>query len=200
MNTKHLSRVLLQEAAKSKKWGGRIPPNLKLPLRDGDIDRPDDENYAGHMFFNAASKDAPQIVDRKVQPILDPMECGSGDYCNVSVNFYLEILRSVVAIVRESDFYRRRIRRKDGRDLYDFCTSQLYHSYDVIIFHKGVNIRMIDRIVREKRIDGNAEQIRDIGQKGNVGRIGIVFPFGNGLVRNAQFFRNLILCQIFSQS
>lgn len=73
---------------KSRKWNGKIPPNLKLPLRDGDIDRPDDENYAGHMFLNATSKDAPQIVDRKVQPILDAMECGSGDYCNVSVNFY----------------------------------------------------------------------------------------------------------------
>ena len=84
----HKAIEAAKEAAKSKKWGGRIPPNLKLPLRDGDIDRPDDENYAGHMFFNAASKDAPQIVDRKVQPILDPMECGSGDYCNVSVNFY----------------------------------------------------------------------------------------------------------------
>ena len=24
------------------KWGGKIPPNLKLPLRDGDVDRPDD--------------------------------------------------------------------------------------------------------------------------------------------------------------
>ena len=77
-----------KEDAKSKKWGGKIPPNLKLPLRDGDIDRPDDENYAGHMFLNATSKEAPQIVDRKVQPITDPMECGSGDYCNVSVNFY----------------------------------------------------------------------------------------------------------------
>ena len=84
----HKAIEAAKEAAKSKKWGGRIPPNLKLPLRDGDIDRPDDENYAGHMFFNAASKVAPQIVDRKVQPILDPMECGSGDYCNVSVNFY----------------------------------------------------------------------------------------------------------------
>ena len=40
------------------------------------------------MFLNATSKEAPQIVDRKVQPILDPMDCGSGDYCNVSVNFY----------------------------------------------------------------------------------------------------------------
>lgn len=77
-----------KEAAKEKKWGGKIPPNLKMPMRDGDIDRPDDENYAGHFFFNATSKDAPQIVDRQVQPILDPMECGSGDYCNVSVNFY----------------------------------------------------------------------------------------------------------------
>lgn len=40
------------------------------------------------MFLNANSKDAPQIVDRKVQPIIDAMECGSGDYCNVSINFY----------------------------------------------------------------------------------------------------------------
>ena len=77
-----------KEAAKEKKWSGKIPANLKLPMHDGDIDRPDDENYAGHFFFNATSKDAPQIVDRHVQPILDPMECGSGDYCNVSVNFY----------------------------------------------------------------------------------------------------------------
>ena len=75
-------------AAKDKKWGGKIPPNLKLPVHDGDIDRPDDENYVGQFFFNATSRDAPQIVDRRVQPILDQMECGSGDYCNVSVNFY----------------------------------------------------------------------------------------------------------------
>ena len=77
-----------KEIGRSKKWGGKIPPNLKLPLRDGDIDRLDDEAYADAMFINANSKDAPQIVDRKVQPIIDPMECGSGDYCNVSVNFY----------------------------------------------------------------------------------------------------------------
>ena len=29
------------------KWGGKVPPNLKLPLRDGDIDRPGDDAYAG---------------------------------------------------------------------------------------------------------------------------------------------------------
>ena len=77
-----------KEDGKTRKWGGKIPPNLKLPLRDGDIDRPDDENYEGCFFVNATSKDAPQVVDRKVQPILDPMMVYSGCYCNVSINFY----------------------------------------------------------------------------------------------------------------
>ena len=31
----------------TRKWGGKKPANLKLPLRDGDVDRPDDEAYAG---------------------------------------------------------------------------------------------------------------------------------------------------------
>ena len=60
-----------KEDGKVRKWGGKIPPNLKLPLRDGDIDRPDDETYQNHFFLNATSKDAPQVVDRLVQPIMD---------------------------------------------------------------------------------------------------------------------------------
>ena len=73
---------------KTRKWGGKVPPNLKLPLRDGDIDRPDDDNYKGVMFLNATSKDAPQIVDRRKNVIIDPMQVYSGCYCNVSVNFF----------------------------------------------------------------------------------------------------------------
>lgn len=51
------------------KWGGKISPNLKLPLRDGDIDRPEDEAYAGCYFLNANSREKPQVVDKQVQPI-----------------------------------------------------------------------------------------------------------------------------------
>ena len=54
-----------KEDGKTRKWSGKIPPNLKLPLRDGDIDRPDDENYEDCYFLNASSKDAPQVVDRR---------------------------------------------------------------------------------------------------------------------------------------
>lgn len=70
------------------KWGGKIPANLKTPLRDGDIDRPEDEAYADSMFLNANSKQAPQIVDRQVQPILDQSEVYSGCFGRVSITFY----------------------------------------------------------------------------------------------------------------
>ena len=78
---------LAKEEGKGK-WGGKIPANLKTPLRDGDIDRPEDEAYAGCMFLNANSRQAPQVVDKKVQPILDQSEVYSGCYGRVSVTFY----------------------------------------------------------------------------------------------------------------
>lgn len=70
------------------KWGGKVPGNLKTPLRDGDIERPDDEAYKGCYFFNANSRQAPQVVDSKVQPILDQSEVYSGCYGRISVTFY----------------------------------------------------------------------------------------------------------------
>ena len=70
------------------KFGGKIPPRgaLKLPLRDGDLER-EDEAYTGSYFVNANSTTAPQIVDRAVQPILDRSEVYSGCYAR-SINFY----------------------------------------------------------------------------------------------------------------
>ncbi|MDO5299734.1 MAG: DUF2815 family protein [Clostridia bacterium] len=70
------------------KWGGKIPPNLKTPLRDGDIDRPDDDAYANSCFINATSQEAPGIVDRKRVKITDPMMIYSGCYIRASINFY----------------------------------------------------------------------------------------------------------------
>lgn len=70
------------------KWGGKVPANLKLPLRDGDIDRPEDEAYKDSYFFNANSRQAPQVVDKNVQAVLDQTEVYSGCYGRISVNFY----------------------------------------------------------------------------------------------------------------
>ena len=72
------------------KFGGKIPNKaaLKLPLRDGDIDRPDDEAYADSYFVNANSNTPPQVVDKDVNPVLERSEIYSGVYARVSINFY----------------------------------------------------------------------------------------------------------------
>lgn len=75
-------------AAGLSKWGGKKPPKLKLPLRDGDEERPDDENYAGAYFINANSEQKPGFVDKDRQPIMDAAEIYSGMFGRASVNFY----------------------------------------------------------------------------------------------------------------
>ena len=72
------------------KFGGKIPNKaaLKLPLRDGDTERPDDEAYADSYFVNANSSTAPGIVDADRQPIIDHSEVYSGVYGRASINFY----------------------------------------------------------------------------------------------------------------
>lgn len=70
------------------KLGGKIPANLKIPLRDGDIDRPDDPAYADSYFVNANSTIRPGIVDANLQPIIDSTEFYSGCYGRASIVFY----------------------------------------------------------------------------------------------------------------
>lgn len=71
------------------KFGGKKPnkATLKLPLRDGDIEK-DDDIYKDAYFVNTNSLVAPQIVDGNVEPILDRSEVYSGVYARVSITFY----------------------------------------------------------------------------------------------------------------
>jgi hypothetical protein len=79
------------ESAKEEgkvKLGGKIPASLKTPLRDGDVDREGDENYAGCYFINANSTNKPGIVDKNKQEILDREEVYSGCFVKASITFY----------------------------------------------------------------------------------------------------------------
>ena len=79
-----------KEAGKAKlaDKNGRIPANLKLPLRDGDEERPDDPAFEDHYFINANSMRRPSIVDRSLNPIMSRDEFYSGCYGRASINFY----------------------------------------------------------------------------------------------------------------
>ena len=76
--------------SKLKGNGKSVPPlaALKTPLRDGDVEKPDDESYAGHYFLNANNTTAPGIVDADRQPILQRSEVYSGVYGRASISFY----------------------------------------------------------------------------------------------------------------
>lgn len=70
------------------KWGGKEPKKLDLPLRDGDVDKEDDDVYAGQYFVNAKCNTRPGIVDKYKAPIVDEDEIYSGVWAIVSVTFY----------------------------------------------------------------------------------------------------------------
>lgn len=73
------------------KGNGKTVPALsvlKTPLRDGDLERPDDEAYANSYFINANSATAPGIVDADRNTIIDRSEVYSGVYGRASINLY----------------------------------------------------------------------------------------------------------------
>ena len=62
-----------EEGESKLKGNGKTVPALsviKTPLRDGDVERPDDPVYADAYFINANSATAPGIVDADLNPIL----------------------------------------------------------------------------------------------------------------------------------
>ena len=74
-----------------KNRNGSVPPMeaIKLAIRDGDIDRPDDPAYANCIFVNANTDRKPDLYDANGQEILDRAEIYSGCYGKASVNFFV---------------------------------------------------------------------------------------------------------------
>lgn len=80
-----------EEGQSKLKGNGKSVPALSLiktPLRDGDMERPDDEAYKNSYFINANSATAPGIVDADRNPILERSEVYSGVYGRASISLY----------------------------------------------------------------------------------------------------------------
>ena len=80
-----------EEGQSKLKGNGKSVPalsTLNTPLRDGDLERPDDEAYKNSYFINANSGTAPGIVDADRNPIIDRSEMYSGVKGRASINLY----------------------------------------------------------------------------------------------------------------
>ena len=100
-NTKLIAKVkqainaALQMGVASATFNGKMPATWRNPLRDGDIDKADDEAYAGAYFINATSKTKPGVVKRvkingenKLVEVTNEEDIYSGCYGIVSINFF----------------------------------------------------------------------------------------------------------------
>ena len=83
------------QAGISQRFEGKRPANMRSPLRDGDVDRPEDDAYANSYFINASSKTKPGIVKimkldgkNKLVEVTNEEDVYSGCYGFVSVNFF----------------------------------------------------------------------------------------------------------------
>jgi len=95
---KALKEAIAQAKEEGKvKLGGKVTSALKIPLRDGDEERPDDDAYANSYFMNCNSKTKPKVYEFikfttdgkvKAKPIDSEDDVYSGMFACVSVNFY----------------------------------------------------------------------------------------------------------------
>ena len=88
------------------KWGGKIPANLKTPLRDGDIDRPEDEAYADSMFLNANSKQALRSWTDRYSRSLTRARYIPAATEGYPLHFTLTIQMETRALQQDSEMYR----------------------------------------------------------------------------------------------
>lgn len=74
------------------KFGGKIPKAWTDTLHDGDEEADLERNpeYAGHWYISVSANVnyKPGVVDRDVNPILDPSEVYSGCYARASINAF----------------------------------------------------------------------------------------------------------------
>lgn len=79
--------------AVSKVWNGAAPPQLKVPIYDGDGVRqsgePFGEECRGHWVMSASTFNKPQVVGvQNINQELPPREVYSGMYARVTIRFF----------------------------------------------------------------------------------------------------------------
>jgi hypothetical protein len=79
----------------AKKWDGKLPPKVAVCIHDGDLPKesngePFGDECKGMWVFTASSSEdrKPQIVNSRLQPIMDPNEVYSGMWAHVAVRFF----------------------------------------------------------------------------------------------------------------
>jgi len=81
-----MKRIAMQAA--KEKWGDKLPPNFRGPLRDGAEKAHLEGLGTGVVFTTATTKTQPGLVDRELQTIVSPSEFYPGCYARATVHAF----------------------------------------------------------------------------------------------------------------
>ena len=81
------------KVAAKEKWAGKIPANLKRPVKDGDANVDDDgvikyEEHEGCYTLQTSSKRKPDVADAALNPIVEADALYSGAWYRAAVRAY----------------------------------------------------------------------------------------------------------------
>ena len=82
---------LMQEVDRvaKQKWPNGLPHGFKHPLKDGDLEKPDWEDFQGHMFARANTKKRPPIYNEMNNGTIESQEeMYSGCYARAVIHVY----------------------------------------------------------------------------------------------------------------
>lgn len=83
-----VDKIIKAESAVLQQGIGAPAGDFRLPLRDGDEEKWDKPEFAGHYFINATTRFKPEIVDKNCINITDQGEFYSGCYGRAAIKFF----------------------------------------------------------------------------------------------------------------
>jgi hypothetical protein len=81
-------KKMIEVVGKTKFGPNYVKLCKHLPIRDGDVEKPDKKEFAGMYFIRAGSKSRPQVVNRHLVPVTDKEDAYSGCKYVVSMNVF----------------------------------------------------------------------------------------------------------------
>ena len=124
-----------KQKGKAEKWGGKIPNNVRTPLRDGDFEREDDPAFEGCWFMNANSKQKPGVrvlENGTTYEAMDTEDFYSGCYGAVTINFFpyensgnKGVAAGLNNLIKTRDGERMSGGRSADEDFGDLCTGSV---------------------------------------------------------------------------
>jgi hypothetical protein len=89
--------------AATEKWGSdktKWPKKLKMPFRDGDVDKPDVPGYKNAIFVGASASEGypPGVVDQRRQPIVNEADFYAGCFARAQLYAYTYEVKGNVGV------------------------------------------------------------------------------------------------------